>query len=638
VAAYRLSYSDYAGNPPATTTPTPMPPAGGSGYRLHYADYANNASGPPDPDRWVGPPGPPGPPGAPGEDGVDGAPGTPGDLGFVLATGSTTPRHINDWMADVANVLAFGADPTGNLDSTLAFRAAAATGKDVYFRGNFKISDKVVLTNNQTIYGDNRNASVIIVYSSLVNLSASCIIELGSYEAGARAHDFKMIAVQPDTAVRADIVHFPPAIAVNGGRFQIARVRLEGGWYIGLDGTLPTGGDPGNTACQIKDFEVCALYKGIILDGGKDWNDIENFHFYSFGLGGFPGLNAILHDQEVIAAEFGDVDGLDCRGFKAFDSKVVFTAAAAGGWFSFANFSMDGNGAQLIVENAAWLQIVNLYSTRGSTHLSPCITVNGGDVHIVTPVLRGGNLTPGDLLVTGGALSIYGGLNQHSNAAASAAVCSGGRLRMFNHRVHAAINSAWSVPMIEQSGTGMLHLSSVSVAGGASSGVAVKCEDDVNAILGMVLGSGWTMDLVAGDYASQLGDGLYGHQIVVGRLGQGGRVDFARGSDGHATGWVGMSGASSTQHVDVTSFSGSSHVRLNGSIADVFLINGVECARVETLGLTIARAVGGATAPGAGFARLAFVNGTTAGTAKLVAYAGTSTTPTTVMDNIGTGF
>jgi hypothetical protein len=44
------------------------------------------------------------------------------------------------------------------------------------------------------------------------------------------------------------------------------------------------------------------------------------------------------------------------------------------------------------------------------------------------------------------------------------------------------------------------------------------------------------------------------------------------------------------------------------------------------------------TAPGAGFARFQWVTGTNAGTAKLVAYAGTSTTPTTIIDNVGGGF
>jgi hypothetical protein len=53
---------------------------------------------------------------------------------------------------------------------------------------------------------------------------------------------------------------------------------------------------------------------------------------------------------------------------------------------------------------------------------------------------------------------------------------------------------------------------------------------------------------------------------------------------------------------------------------------------------TARKTTGAATAPGAGFARLAFVAGTNAGTGKLVAYAGTSVTPVTIIDNIGAGF
>lgn len=43
------------------------------------------------------------------------------------------------------------------------------------------------------------------------------------------------------------------------------------------------------------------------------------------------------------------------------------------------------------------------------------------------------------------------------------------------------------------------------------------------------------------------------------------------------------------------------------------------------------------TAPGAGIGMLRFENGTNAGTLKLVAYSGTSTTGVTVTDNIGAG-
>lgn len=54
-----------------------------------------------------------------------------------------------------------------------------------------------------------------------------------------------------------------------------------------------------------------------------------------------------------------------------------------------------------------------------------------------------------------------------------------------------------------------------------------------------------------------------------------------------------------------------------------------------TLGIT--KITTGAAAPGAGGGRVELVCGTNAGTAKLIIYAGTSTTPVTITDNIGTG-
>lgn len=54
-------------------------------------------------------------------------------------------------------------------------------------------------------------------------------------------------------------------------------------------------------------------------------------------------------------------------------------------------------------------------------------------------------------------------------------------------------------------------------------------------------------------------------------------------------------------------------------------------------GIGMGKATDPASAPGAGFAKLMFVTGTNAGTCKLIAYAGTSTTPSTVLDNIGAG-
>jgi hypothetical protein len=63
-----------------------------------------------------------------------------------LATGTTEARNLVTREADVANVLDFGADPTGAVDSNPAILAAIATGKNVFFpKGTYKF---IVTTTN----------------------------------------------------------------------------------------------------------------------------------------------------------------------------------------------------------------------------------------------------------------------------------------------------------------------------------------------------------------------------------------------------------------------------------------------------------------------------------------------------------
>lgn len=61
-------------------------------------------------------------------------------------------------------------------------------------------------------------------------------------------------------------------------------------------------------------------------------------------------------------------------------------------------------------------------------------------------------------------------------------------------------------------------------------------------------------------------------------------------------------------------------------------------AGAQTGDLVLAKETDAAAAPGAGFCVLKAVAGTNAGSGKLIARCGTSTTPVTVVDNIGSGF
>jgi collagen triple helix repeat protein len=111
--AYRLGYSSYTGTPAPATTAPPT-----DEYRLAYSDYPGTAVGPPDPERWVGPPGPPGSPGSPGPAGPPGAASTvPGPAGPTGATGTQGPA---------GNTGAQG--PQGNPGATGSTGPQGATG------------------------------------------------------------------------------------------------------------------------------------------------------------------------------------------------------------------------------------------------------------------------------------------------------------------------------------------------------------------------------------------------------------------------------------------------------------------------------------------------------------------------------
>lgn len=134
--------------------------------------------------------------------------------------------------------------------------------------------------------------------------------------------------------------------------------------------------------------------------------------------------------------------------------------------------------------------------------------------------------------------------------------------------------------------------------------------------------------------------GTYGNQLVIGQLGQSGRIDFIRGLDGQSYSWIGGTAPGGAGALTINSFGGSQTITLNNGNSGytVFQTNGAENGRFDVNGLGLSKVTASAVTPGAGLAKLAFIPGTSPGTAKLVAYAGTSLTPTTIADNIGAGF
>lgn len=89
-------------------------------------------------------------------------------------------RALVDKQAETVSPTDFGADPTGVLDSSAAFYAAAATGKDIYVsKGLYLLAlpNGPIILNNQHMHGDGQNATFLRCTNTNINTT---IIYLGA--------------------------------------------------------------------------------------------------------------------------------------------------------------------------------------------------------------------------------------------------------------------------------------------------------------------------------------------------------------------------------------------------------------------------------------------------------------------------
>jgi hypothetical protein len=532
---------------------------------------------------------------------------------LVLATGSTTPRNINDWMADVANVLAFGADPSGVADSTAAFQAAVATGRNVYIpKGNYIIRNRLTTAaTGQEIYGDGRLNTTLQIDQTF-NASATCVIGLfGREHFSPHVHDLCIMFAQPsDVASRTTFktlaeggtsglggtgIKYPPAFGmIDTNRFKIDNVKIGRAWD-GIVNIAPNicGG------FFISNLEISIFNVGLWIDQCWDFGHITNLHQWFFDL--TTSQANICRDGQVFSFKLGENGS--AQGISITDCCVFRSRVSIKDHFSTVAFSsLMLDASRLEVVDSQFVQIVNC-SVAGTPELSGAteaqIVVTGGYTFISNLRSQGASGVPA-IRVAGGRLHVANGWFSMNDPAARCVVQSAGILYMHGSTLAFNTVSDWTVPVISVTG-GVIHFvgNTFESASPGDIGGLVTIDAASNVVTNN-LWNGWTFTAPGplGDYGFNSGKAPWGKQLTVGTTGQGGRIDFRRGSDGAATGWVGMSGASSTQHMDVTNVSGSSQVRLNGTAADVFLIGGTEIARVETAGLTMASGNVIITSPG----------------------------------------
>ena len=396
------------------------------------------------------------------------------------AYGPFVPNHANS----PANVMDFGADPTGVMDSTPAINVAIATGRTVYLPcGMYLVTDMISLLKGQIMYGDGRLQSMLRVNANSFNLSALGVVRMYQGEPSSQLVDIGIGFTQPDQTVRANVVPFPPAIYAQGAaRGKLVRVRIDAA-YVGVDARR-------NTVLTIEDFECGALWKGMIWgslvsgdgNGAKDFNHWSKLSFFPYGLGSYPGLTGIYNDTTTVAAELGEIDGLLCSGFSAYNCRVNVTADALNHTYSIVNMSLDAPGGVLDIQGAPLAFNVNGLVLNTSTNAEPKLKVAGGQVN-VSNVRLSGLGTDVLLRVAGGTLIITGGsINQAATAVGGVEV-TGGFLVLSD--MIFGVGGAITASFIKQTGGALSVAHSHFLAGGSGVGVEYAVDTSANKLAGV---------------------------------------------------------------------------------------------------------------------------------------------------------
>jgi hypothetical protein len=395
-----------------------------------------------------------------------------------IATGATVVRSLQDTSADVANVLNYGADPTGVADSTTAIQAAVATGKRVYIpQGRYIVTDAITITTGQIIEGDGRSATLLMILGGFNMIAAGVFVfAVSAGEQGPEIRDLWIRYSQPSFAgvARADMIHYPPAINTSGSssRFKLVNVYITNAW----DGIVFNGGGAG----FIDRLEMSAYHIGIefgttapVLDAQR----VENFHFWVFDLSLDQRL--VMNDGQTVAAQIGRVDELIASNWSIIQSLINVTdTAGTGGYYMFSNLHLDGPQAQLNIVNPFVFHCVNMFYSKNNTVETPAINVSGGNATFHNLSSQSSMATSPCIRVTGGIVMFAGGNTwaQQSTTAEHVSV-TGGKC-IISDVDFGSHFPAHTVPIIHQSGTGVLVVKGCTFSTQFTSGVAIQMDTD----------------------------------------------------------------------------------------------------------------------------------------------------------------
>lgn len=394
--------------------------------------------------------------------------GVAGDFsnGSVTATGSSTARTSAARWGDYLNVKDFGADPTGAADSSPAFQAALATGKNVYApAGTYRLNGMLTIGGStaQALAGD--GLSTILQIDQSFSSTAPAVITLAGTETTiATVRDLWMRFIQPSTVTSRSTfltlaaggtsgsggtgIQYPPAIGFpTANRFRLYRLRISNCW----DGIIQ-GGTGNSGGWFIEDIEISPYSRGLSVGQNLDFSHVRGWHHWAFDMVGQQHAG-IQEDGQCYAMKIGD-GGVTAQAVNLTDVCVLgarILIDGSGTWAHFENLMMDG-GSVFENNNSNWTHISNVYFTPGTAMLTDAsIKMTAGFLNI-TNIEAVNSATNLSMSQTGGTLGISNGLLTTANINMQMISQSGGSLSIRGITFLPTGGSAWNIAAIHVSG------------------------------------------------------------------------------------------------------------------------------------------------------------------------------------------
>ena len=250
----------------------------------------------------------------------------------------------------------------------------------------YAISNILTLAGGQSLFGDNRASSYLIITSAFnTNAPTAHGVIIFNSTVPNVACVLKNIGIQftqPDTSNYSSLVTYPPAIyAQIQPRFEVRECLISNA-TIGIDMRGNSGG------AYIDDLQLSFYGTGILIDGSEDIVRINNLHSWPFHMTSNQ-TNLFLYDDANVgfSVSSGRCDGLMMSNCLFINAQQVYlfegtTAAAPGDTFgTWSNCCFDTNIG--LIMQAGDISMVGGYFSRSSTIANqPAIYQTGGTLRI----------------------------------------------------------------------------------------------------------------------------------------------------------------------------------------------------------------------------------------------------------------